>query len=93
VIAQAIGRCFELRVLAQPGKLAISSDSGGWTTTATAVEVHSMPDFHREMMHGVNAAGFAQTLQSCLDGARAGGAQNLPAVEPRPTPALDIVAR
>ena len=65
----------------------------GWKTTATAVEVHWMPDFHREMMHGVNAAGFAQTLQSCLDRARAVAEPNLPAMEPRPTPALDLVAR
>jgi thioesterase domain-containing protein len=65
----------------------------GWTTTATAVEVHWMPDVHREMMHGANAPGFAQTLQSCLDRARAIAEPNQPPVVPRLTPALDIVAR
>jgi len=65
----------------------------GWTTTATAVEVHWMPDVHREMMHGANAPGFAQNLQSCLDRARAIAEPNRPPVEPRLTPALDIVAR
>jgi thioesterase domain-containing protein len=42
----------------------------GWQNSAAAVEVHWMPDVHREMMHGVNAPGFAQTLQACLDKGR-----------------------
>jgi amino acid adenylation domain-containing protein len=43
----------------------------GWNNSAAEVEVHWMPDVHREMMHGPNALGFAQTLQACIDRARA----------------------
>ncbi len=43
----------------------------GWNSSAAAVEVHWMPDVHREMMHGTNARGFADTLQACIDRARA----------------------
>jgi len=39
----------------------------GWKKAATSVEVHWIPDVHREMMHGTNALGFARTLQSCID--------------------------
>jgi len=42
----------------------------GWDRTASAVEVHWMPDVHREMMHGANASGFAATLQACIDRAQ-----------------------
>jgi thioesterase domain-containing protein/acyl carrier protein len=43
----------------------------GWNRTAGTVEVHWMPDIHHEMMHGVNAPGFAHRLQACMDRARA----------------------
>jgi len=76
----------------------------GWRRAATAVELHWMPDVHREMMHGANASGFAQTLQACID--RTTVAQRVPvtasdiAAEPvqvaaadRAGLALDTVAR
>ncbi len=43
----------------------------GWNNSASTVEVHWMPDVHREMMHGPNARGFAEKLQACIDRARA----------------------
>ena len=65
----------------------------GWKRTATAVEVHWMPDFHREMMHGVNAPGFAQALQACLDQARAADTSRVGTMEPRLAPVLDTATR
>jgi thioesterase domain-containing protein len=45
----------------------------GWDDLAAGgVEVHWMPDWHREMMHGANAPGFARKLQECLERARGG---------------------
>jgi len=42
----------------------------GWQAFVNGqVEVHWMPDVHREMMHGANARGFARTLQRCIDSA------------------------
>jgi amino acid adenylation domain-containing protein len=37
---------------------------------AGGVELHWMPDTHREMMHGTNAYGFARLLQDCIDRAQ-----------------------
>jgi thioesterase domain-containing protein len=72
-----------------------------WKRTATAVDVHWLPDFHREMMHGVNAAGFAQTLQACMEQARVAEKHNIAPIMEHSrgatdlglTPALDTVAR
>lgn len=43
----------------------------GWRAWAADVTVHWMPDAHGEMMHGINARGFADKLQECLDRANA----------------------
>jgi amino acid adenylation domain-containing protein len=43
----------------------------GWERVVDGkVEVHWLPDEHYEMMHGKNAAGFAATLQRCIDVSR-----------------------
>lgn len=65
----------------------------GWAATASTVEVHWMPDIHREMMHGPNARGFAQKLQECIDRARAlEASRNGSATDGSAQSALDGVA-
>ena len=64
----------------------------GWRTCAVEVEVHWMPDVHREMMHGQNARGFANKLQECLDRATAREIARHEAAHNVTRPALSVVA-
>lgn len=71
----------------------------GWSRYAAAVDVHWMPDIHREMMHGPNAPGFARELQACIDRARAEEEGRDPhaglsqGAAPIPTPQVELLDR